>query len=79
MAGYNEGREIGEGYKYVALGITFAGGIILFMAIGFGLDRLLGTMPFLTIAGTLGGAVLSFFYTMVKLNADAKKKPPPGA
>ena len=79
MAGYNEGREIGEGYKYVALGITFAGGIILFMAIGFGLDRLLGTMPFLTIAGTLGGAVLSFLYTMAKLNAAAKKKPPPDA
>lgn len=69
MAGYRKGRELGEGYTYVALGITFAGGIILFAGLGFGLDRLLGTMPFLTIAGTLAGAVLSFLYVLAKLNA----------
>ena len=28
-------REMGEGYKYVSLGFTFAGGIIFFMGMGF--------------------------------------------
>jgi hypothetical protein len=35
----NVGRELGEGYKYVSLGLTFAGGIIFFLGVGFGLDR----------------------------------------
>jgi len=63
-------REMGEGYKYVSLGLTFAGGIILFMGIGFLLDRWLGWMPVLTVAGTLLGAVLSFLNVYWKLQAD---------
>ena len=52
-------RELGEGYKYVSLGLTFAGGIILFMGVGFLLDRWLGWMPILTVAGTLFGAIIA--------------------
>ena len=63
-------REMGEGYKFVSLGLTFAGGIILFMGIGFLLDRWLGWMPVLTVAGTLLGAVLSFLNIYWKLQAD---------
>ena len=64
------GREIGEGYKYVSLGMTFAGGTILFMAAGFWLDRWLGLMPLFTIVGTLGGAALSFLAVFRRLQAD---------
>ena len=64
------GREIGEGYKYVSLGMTFAGGTILFMAAGFWLDRWLGLMPLFTIVGTLGGATLSFLTVYRRLKAD---------
>ena len=65
----NPGRQIGEGYKYVALGITFAAGIIVFMAVGFALDRWLGLTPVLTLVGTLGGAVLSFLNVYWKIKA----------
>lgn len=64
------GREIGEGYKYVSHGMTFAGGIILFMAAGFWIDRWLGLLPLFTIVGTLGGATLSFLNVYRKLQAD---------
>ena len=52
--------EVGAAYRYVSLGLMFAGGILLFMGAGYALDRWIGTMPFGTVAGTLVGAVLSF-------------------
>ena len=64
------GREIGEGYKYVALGATFAAGIIGFMAGGFALDRWLGLTPLFTIIGTVVGAILSFLNVYFKLEAE---------
>ncbi len=67
-------REIGEGYEYVALGCTFAAGVVLFVAIGFGVDRWLGVTPVFTIVGTLGGAVLSFLYVYWKLQAEAEAR-----
>jgi F0F1-type ATP synthase assembly protein I len=70
----NVGREIGEGYKYVSLGLTFAGGIIFFMAVGWGLDRLLGVMPAFTITGTLLGTVLSFLSVYRKLQEEERRR-----
>jgi hypothetical protein len=43
------------------------------MAIGFGLDHLLGWTPALTVLGTLGGAVMSFLNVYWKLQADERK------
>ncbi len=68
------GREIGEGYKHVSLGMTFAGGVIVFMAAGFWIDRWLGLLPLFTIVGTLAGAVLSFLNVYRKLQADEAKR-----
>jgi F0F1-type ATP synthase assembly protein I len=68
----NVGREMGEGYKYVSLGLSFAGGIIFFMGLGWGLDRLLNLMPLFTISGTLVGAVLSFLAVYRKLQAEER-------
>lgn len=68
------GREIGEGYSHVALGCTFAAGIVLFMAGGFALDRWLGLTPLFTIAGTLVGAVLSFLNVYWKLQAEGRSR-----
>lgn len=69
-------RELGEGYKYVAMGLTFAGGIIMFMAAGFALDRWLKLTPILTVTGTLVGAVLSFLsvYTRLTAEEDARRR-----
>lgn len=64
------GRELGEGYKYVSLGLSFAGGIVLFMGAGYLLDRWLGLLPVLTVVGTLAGSVLSFAWVYLRLNAD---------
>lgn len=67
-------REFGEGYTYVALGCSFAAGIVLFMAAGWLLDRWLNTTPLFTITGTLVGAVLSFISVYVKLNAERERR-----
>jgi F0F1-type ATP synthase assembly protein I len=70
----NVGREIGEGYKYVSLGLTFAGGIIFFLAVGFGLDRLLGTTPVFILIGTFLGTVLSFLSVYRKLQEEERQR-----
>jgi F0F1-type ATP synthase assembly protein I len=70
----NVGREIGEGYKYVSLGLTFAGGIIFFLALGLVLDRLLGLMPLFTLAGTVLGTVLSFLSVYRKLQEEERQR-----
>ena len=64
------GKQYGEGYKYVSYGLTFAGGIIVFMLVGLWLDRRLGVVPLFTIAGTLIGAVLSFLSVYRRLEAE---------
>jgi F0F1-type ATP synthase assembly protein I len=68
------GRELGEGYKYVALGMTFAGAIIMFMVGGWALDRWLGLTPLFTVTGTLVGAVLSFLSVYRKLQAELEAR-----
>lgn len=66
--GPDKGMALGQ--KYFAVGLRFAGGIIMFMLGGLGLDRWLHTMPLFTIAGTLLGAVLSFLSVYRELMAD---------
>ena len=66
-------RELGDGYRYVALGITFGLGIVLFMGLGYWLDRWLGSTPWGTIVGTLVGSALSFVNVYAKLEAERKQ------
>jgi F0F1-type ATP synthase assembly protein I len=70
--GQTPGREIGSGYHYVSMGLTFAGGTILFMGLGYLVDRWLGFLPFLTIAGTIVGSVLSFVWVYRKLQQEER-------
>ena len=70
----NVGREIGEGYKYVSLGLTFAGGIVVFLFVGFWLDRWLGTTPIFILIGTFLGTVLSFLTVYRKLEEEARQR-----
>jgi F0F1-type ATP synthase assembly protein I len=67
-------QEIGEGYTHVALGCTFAAGIILFMGAGWFLDRWLHLTPVLTVVGALVGAVLSFTWVYLKLEAERQRR-----
>ena len=66
--GPDKGMALGQ--KYFAAGLRFAGGIIVFMLGGLGLDRWLHTVPLFTIVGTLGGAVLSFLSVYRELTTD---------
>jgi F0F1-type ATP synthase assembly protein I len=70
----NVGREMGEGYKYVSLGLMFAGGIVFFLLLGFGLDRWLGTTPIFILIGTFLGTVLSFLTVYRKLEEEARQR-----
>jgi F0F1-type ATP synthase assembly protein I len=70
----NVGREMGEGYKYVSLGLTFAGGIVFFVLLGLVLDRWLGTTPIFILTGTFLGTVLSFLTVYRKLEAEARQR-----
>ena len=64
------GKQYGEGYKYVSYGLTFAGGIVVFMLVGLWVDRRLGVVPLFTITGTLIGGVLSFLSVYRRLEAE---------
>jgi F0F1-type ATP synthase assembly protein I len=66
----NAGNAMGEGYRYMGMGLQFAGGIVFFSLGGIALDRWLGLMPLFTISGTLLGATLSFINVYIKLQAD---------
>jgi F0F1-type ATP synthase assembly protein I len=68
-------RAIGEGYKMVALGATFAGAIVLFTLGGWLLDGWLGWTPVLTLVGTVVGTVLGFAHVYLRLQEE-KRGPP---
>jgi F0F1-type ATP synthase assembly protein I len=76
--GQNAGRALGEGYRFLGIGMQFAGGIVFFTLGGVALDRWLGLVPLFTIIGTLLGATLSFINVYIKLqafaDAEAKRK-----
>jgi F0F1-type ATP synthase assembly protein I len=78
------GRELGEGYRLVALGGTFAGAVVMFMAAGWGLDRWLGVTPLFTVTGALVGAGLGFLSVYRRVRQDtedevaARRKKGPG-
>ncbi len=56
--------------RYAGLGIQFAGALVVFGAIGWWLDRKLGTEPWLMIVGIFAG----FFGGMISI---VKQVPPP--
>ena len=64
------GQQYGEGYKYVSYGLTFAGGVIVFMLVGLWVDRRLDVVPLFTIVGTLLGSVLGFLSVYRRLEAE---------
>ncbi len=68
------------GYEYLALCLTFAGGVVVFTVIGLFLDRWLATVPLFTLTGTATGATLSFLhvYWRIKAEAEERKKDKPG-
>jgi len=68
-------QQIGAGYKYLASGLRFAGGIVLFIVGGLFLDRWLGTSPLFILVGTVVGSGLSFLSVYRELVTDKKNRP----
>ncbi len=57
----------------MSYGLTFAGGVIVFMLLGLWVDRRLNVVPLFTIVGTLLGSVLSFLSVYRRLEAERRK------
>jgi F0F1-type ATP synthase assembly protein I len=68
-------QAIGKGYKYLAAGLRFAGGIVVFLLAGLGLDSWLHTTPLFLLTGTVAGAVLGFLSVYRELMADQANRP----
>lgn len=68
-------RAIGEGWIYVSVGITFALSVAAFALGGVWLDRRFGTMPLLTILGTLFGMALTGFWLYNRLRGGRGRGP----
>ena len=66
-------KGMAQGQKYFAVGLKFAGGVVLFTLGGYGLDRWLRTIPLFTIVGTIGGAVLSFISVYRQLAMESRE------
>jgi hypothetical protein len=60
-------RNVGAGYELLTIGVTFALTLTGFALLGVWLDRRLGTMPWLTMAGTLLGTALGGYWVWLRL------------
>jgi len=69
----NREQALGRGYKYLAMGLRFAGGVVVFLFGGLLLDRWLGTRVLFLLLGTLLGATLGFLSVYRELTADEQK------
>jgi F0F1-type ATP synthase assembly protein I len=67
------GRQLGRAWRYDALGYTFAFSIMLFAGAGYLLDRWLGLVPILTIAGTLVGTIVAITWVYLQVQQDERK------
>ena len=66
---------MGKGYKYLAAGLRFAGGTVVFLLVGLWLDRRLKISPLLTLTGALLGAFLGGLSMYRELMADKANRP----
>lgn len=67
-------RGTARAYQHAALGMQFAGGVIVFTGAGFALDRWLGLMPVLTVAGALIGATLGFLSVYARIRRETEER-----
>ena len=66
---------MGKGYKYLAAGLRFAGGILVFMFAGLLLDRWLHTTPLFLLIGVFLGGGLGFLSVYREVAGDSANRP----
>ena len=66
---------MGKGYKYLAAGLRFAGGIVVFMFLGLLLDRWLHTTPLFLLIGVFLGGGLGFLSVYREVVGDSANRP----
>lgn len=67
-------HEVEAANSHLALGFTFAAGVIFFLGMGLLVDRRFGLTPLFTIIGAMGGAILSFLNVYWKLEAESERR-----
>lgn len=67
-------HEADAGNSHLALGFTFAAGVIFFLGLGLLIDRRFGLTPLFTIVGAIAGSVLSFLNVYWKLEAETARR-----
>lgn len=63
--------------RYAGLGMQFAGSVALFGALGWWLDKRIGTGPWLLVLGLFLGAGLAFFALLRAVSSQRPNPPPP--
>lgn len=63
----NGGNTSGGYARFVGLGFTFVFVIGLFIALGYGVDWLLGTLPLFLLLGMVVGLGAALYYLFVRL------------
>ncbi len=62
------GTNVGGNYaRFVSLGFAFMFVIAVFIALGYGADRLFGTLPLFLLLGMVAGLGAALYYLFVRL------------
>lgn len=65
------GMNVGGNYaRFVGLGFTFMFVIGVFIALGYGADRLFGTLPLFLLLGMVVGLGAALYYLFVRLKDE---------
>ena len=64
--------------QYAGLGVTFAGGIVLFTLLGLWVDGRLGSSPWGLLVGVFGGFALSLLWIYRRLVVEPRGRGGPG-
>ncbi len=62
-----------SGAEFAGIGLQFAAVILAFTFAGYGLDKRLGTSPWLLVLGVFGGAGAGFYSMFLKVSAAQRR------
>ncbi|OGS13065.1 MAG: hypothetical protein A2234_09710 [Elusimicrobia bacterium RIFOXYA2_FULL_58_8] len=66
--------QYADSWKYAQIGLELAAGVLLGFWGGYWLDKKLGTLPWLTLAGAASGLTAGFYLVAVQLFPEGEGK-----